>query len=145
MAFKIYKFSDVAAMELFLNGALFAADIKSGLPASLQGKTIVFTLPAAGTATFTAAPANGQYYTLAEIKAKLEAASAGLSVTQKDGKLVLKSATGVAISGTSTGLTEFGFGPGGATSKVYGAPGAAAPAYVGAYGDAQGHVLVVTE
>lgn len=146
MAFKIYKFQDAAEMELFLNGALLGNDIRKGIAASLQGKTMVFTVPAAGTATFTDPPANGAYYTLAEIKAKLEAASAGLVVSQKDGRLVLKSTTGVSISSTSTGLAEFGFGPGAAVvAKVYGAPGAAAPSYVQAYGDAQGHILVVLE
>lgn len=143
MAFKIYKFRDCYEMELHLNGGAMAGDLRNGVP-GLEGLTLIFTAPAAGTVTF-GAPANGHAHTGAEVIAQINAAAiAGLSASQKDGRLVLKAASGsLAVSG-GTGLAKLGLSAG-TLAKVYAAPGGAAPAYVESFADAQTFHLVVTE
>ena len=146
--FKVYKFRDISELESHLQGAIVGGSVVNGFT-GLENKTLVFTQPAAATCTFTAGATPG-FHTFAEVVTQLEAAVAGLRVSQKENRLRLKQDTptpgnGVIITGGTArsvlGLSSTAT----STGIVYNAPGGASPAYVHTYYDGQAHVLVVTE
>lgn len=142
MALNVYVFRDTQEMKSHLNGGISIGSVRNGHVSGLEGKTITFSQPAAVSHTF-ATPKNGHSHTAAEIRTALETAVAGLKVGFSDGRLVL-SGNVVNITGGDA-LAALGIGPAGAVSRIYGKPGASAPAFVFAYMNNNQHVVVVEE
>jgi len=96
---RIHKFNDIVEMELFLNGAIIGGDVSKGV--EVVGKQLHFIAPGpVGNVTFTTGtdPHNPYLLRLKDLKAQIEAQAAGITVTSKDGRLVLKgSASGVVL------------------------------------------------
>jgi len=148
--FKVYKFADIQKLEQFLNGGLRAgADPRKGF-SGLVGKTLIFTLPAAVTVTFTQGAEKFNFLTFPEVKAQIEAAVGAPKVLQDGDSMVFiesSPSAGVSITG-GTGLDVLGL-KGTETSKVYsfpdGAAAAVVPPWVHTYTDGAFHILITRE
>lgn len=148
MAFKTYKFQDIADLTLHLNGGLRACPVERGLP-DLTNKTLIFTKPSAVTVTFSAPVDVEKGFLFSDVQTQLEANVPGLRVTQKQGRLILIEATptnGVEITG-GTACSLLGLGTGTLTSKVYSYPSSSAtpPHYVNTFADGSIITLLVKE
>jgi hypothetical protein len=135
--FRFYKFADMQAAEIFLNGGLLGTGIQT-LPqgaagfTGLVGRTLTFTAPA-GSCTFVAGawdPA-GVLLLFKEVKAQIEAAltPALIKVTQVRGSIAFAHptfASAIVISGLAGPLEAaqfFGFDADGLSSgKKFGPP-----------------------
>jgi len=149
--YKTYKFQELSKLSGKLNGELRLGHDPSRGYDHLIGKTLVFTLPAAATVTFT--PGTNAYaLTFTEFKTQVEAAVAGLKVYADGKETVLIETTpslGVAITAASTALPSLGGDASGMTSFIYSYPpgnaAAVAPHWVQTF-FADGHyVLLVKE
>lgn len=145
-ATKIYKFPDIVEMQYFLNGAIKCSPFPKNHQGpsgfyGLIGKTLIFTSPAAGTVTFSAAADQADIdpniLQLQDIKAQVQAVMTGVVVTTVNGRLTFVEATptsGVAITSAGTANSILGFDSANATvGKVYAAPGSASPAVAPAW------------
>jgi hypothetical protein len=86
---RIYKFSDINEMQLFLNGALIGGPIPNGMGA-LVGLTLTFTAPAFAL-TFAPSDATDRDPNLllfSDLKAQIEAENDAVLVTQWNGRIV---------------------------------------------------------
>lgn len=150
---RVRKFSDIAELELFLQGGIIGSAQVPTLFYGLVGKTIVFAKPTAATVTFTTGSnkIDPSALTFAQVKAQLEAGVTGLLVRQVNGHMVLVESTptvgkGVSITG-GTGRAELGLTEGATiTGKVYSSDGTTVPYFIHAYAsNDNSHVLVTQE
>lgn len=152
MGYKLYKFRELAEMELHLNGAVFGSDSKKGFPIAV-GMALKFLLPAAITVTFTAGAVPGQL-TYIELKTQIEAAAALVRVTILGDRIAILEKTpslGVQIDSLAHGSTAnqyLGMDLAGVTGRVYmypdGVSAAVPPHYITSY-FAEGHYTLVVK
>jgi hypothetical protein len=149
-SFKTYKFADLGALELHLNGGAFSgANPKRGY-VNLVGKTLTFGVPAK--AVLFTAGANPFDLTFTEMKTQVEAQSAGLvTVLAMDERVCFietTPTTGLTITG-GTSLGIFALPATGVVGRVYnyfdGAIPVVAPCYISVYPMGNYHVLIVKE
>jgi hypothetical protein len=147
VAFQIHKFTSLAALELFLNGAIIGADVTRGIM-GLVGEKLTFTQPA-GTVTFVrGAGPEPDVLLLKDLKAQIEGALPALLVTSLDGRLALVEktpASGVALAAAAQAAKALlGFDAAGpAQGKVHRPLGVAGPPpfVTRAYAAASVHVV----
>jgi hypothetical protein len=134
MALLVRKVGDLIELNVLLRGGIFSGrEIKAALY-GLDGKTLVFTTPAA-TVTFDTNPEGSQQsLSLQDIVEQINA-TVGLTGYAKafKSRIQLQKPTGnaaVVLSGTGTANALLGFGDSTVTGVVYAAPGGSAPALV---------------
>jgi hypothetical protein len=155
---RIHKFSTAVQAQYFMNGAVLGKPMPINSQNGpgwygLVGKTLILVAPGA-TITFVAGTGpDPSLLQLADVKAQIETAVAGLLVTTAEQQLVIierTPTTGVVIGHTGTANSILGFDiQSNTVGKVYAPPGSAspiaAPAWT-AYGiDVNAHMLITFE
>lgn len=131
---RVYKFTDINALQYFLNGAVFGSDIPSQSGGAsgwdgLVGKTLILAAPS-GTVTFTAGAGPGGRLLFKDLKQQVEAVIPTALVTTLGGKLIIVEVTpsaGVTVDKDGTANSILGFDSAkDSAGKIYTPPGVTA-------------------
>lgn len=134
MALRARIINGLSALNSFLRGGIVGGKDLRKATFNINGKTLVFSMPA-GTVTFvTPDPTSQEPLGLRAILTQINAVPtlAGFAHTQ-DGLLIIENPAGgtsVVLSNTGTANALLGFDPDGATGIAYNAPGGASPCLV---------------